>query len=104
MGKPQLAEDAVLEEVRFPCWVQPKIDGVRALNRTGRITGRSLDEFKGFGISDYFSAPHFLAIDSNQEYAYLFKNGEWFVYDGDEGDPDACQRLALALVTERVTS
>lgn len=61
--KPQLAEDAILEEVRFPCWVQPKIDGVRALNRTGRLTGRSLDEFKGYGISDYFSAPEFRYLD-----------------------------------------
>ena len=46
----------------------------------------------------------FLAIESGQEYAYLFKDGEWFVYDGNEGDPDACQRLTLALVTERVIS
>ena len=30
--KPQLAEDAILEKVKFPCIVQPKIDGVRALN------------------------------------------------------------------------
>lgn len=61
--KPQLAEDAILEEVRFPCWVQPKIDGVRALNRTGRLTGRSLDEFKGYLISDFFSRPGFLHLD-----------------------------------------
>lgn len=61
--KPQLAEDAILDKVQFPCWVQPKIDGVRALNTTGRLTGRSLDEFKGFGISDYFSRPEFMGFD-----------------------------------------
>jgi DNA ligase-1 len=61
--KPQLAEDAILDKVQFPCWVQPKIDGVRALNTTGRLTGRSLDEFKGFGISDYFSRPEFKGLD-----------------------------------------
>lgn len=61
--KPQLAEDAILEQVRFPCWVQPKIDGVRAMNLKGRLIGRSLDEFKGFGISDYFSKPEFLHLD-----------------------------------------
>lgn len=61
--KPQLAEDAVLEELITPCWVQPKIDGVRALNRTGRLTGRSLDEFKGYLISDFFSRPGFLHLD-----------------------------------------
>lgn len=61
--KPQLAEDALLEEVRFPVWVQPKIDGVRALNLRGRLTGRSLDEFKGYGISDFFSVRKFQWID-----------------------------------------
>ena len=61
--KPQLAKDAILEAVRFPCWVQPKIDGVRALNFTGRLTGRSLDEFEGFGISEFFSKPAFRGLD-----------------------------------------
>jgi len=61
--KPQLAEDAILEQVQFPCWVQPKIDGVRALNLNGRLTGRSLDEFKGFGITEYFSQPEFIGLD-----------------------------------------
>lgn len=61
--KPQLATDAVLELVRFPCWVQPKIDGVRAININGRLTGRSLDEFEGFGISDYFSDHLFDSLD-----------------------------------------
>lgn len=61
--KPQLAEDAILDQVRFPCWVQPKIDGVRALNLNGRLTGRSLDEFKGFGITEYFSQPEFQYLD-----------------------------------------
>ena len=53
--KPQLAEDAILEEVKFPCIVQPKIDGVRALNLTGTLTGRSLKPFEGHGITEYFT-------------------------------------------------
>lgn len=61
--KPQLAEDAILEDVRFPCIVQPKIDGVRALNLSGTLTGRSLKPFEGFGITDYFSKPEFLGLD-----------------------------------------
>ena len=61
--KPQLAEDAVLDAVRFPCGVQPKIDGVRALNQNGTLTGRSLDPFKGFGITEAFSRPEFLGLD-----------------------------------------
>ena len=61
--KPQLAEDAVLDLTQYPCWVQPKIDGVRALNLNGTLTGRSLDPFKGFGITDYFSQPEFIGLD-----------------------------------------
>lgn len=61
--KPQLAEDAQLDLVRFPCIVQPKIDGVRAMNLNGTLTGRSLDPFKGFGITEYFSRDKFLGLD-----------------------------------------
>lgn len=61
--KPQLAEDAVLDKVKFPCIVQPKIDGVRALNLNGTLTGRSLKPFEGFGITEYFSRPEFIGLD-----------------------------------------
>jgi DNA ligase-1 len=61
--KPQLAEDAILEKVKFPCIVQPKIDGVRALNLNGTLTGRSLKSFEGFGITEYFSRPEFMGLD-----------------------------------------
>lgn len=61
--KPQLAEDAQLDKVAFPCFVQPKIDGVRAMNLTGTLTGRSMDPFKGFGITEYFSKPEFIGLD-----------------------------------------
>lgn len=61
--KPQLAEDAILDKVKFPCWVQPKIDGVRAMNLDGTLTGRSLDPFTGFGITNYFSRPEYVGFD-----------------------------------------
>jgi DNA ligase-1 len=61
--KPQLAEDAQLDLVVFPCVVQPKIDGVRAMNLDGTLTGRSLDPFAGYGITDYFSQPAFVGLD-----------------------------------------
>lgn len=53
--KPQLAEDAILDKMIFPVWAQPKIDGVRALNLNGTLTGRSLDPFKGFGVTEMFA-------------------------------------------------
>ena len=61
--KPALAEDAILDKVQFPCYVQPKLDGVRALNLNGTLTGRSLDPFKGTGITEYFSKPEFIGLD-----------------------------------------
>jgi DNA ligase-1 len=61
--KPQLAEDAILDKVIFPRLVQPKVDGVRAMNLDGTLTGRSLDPFPGFGITEYFSDPRFLGFD-----------------------------------------
>ena len=61
--KPQLAEDAILDQVQFPCIAQPKIDGVRAMNLNGTLTGRSLDPFKGFGITEFFSTRQFIGFD-----------------------------------------
>jgi len=62
--KPQLAEDADLDAVIFPCGVQPKFDGVRAgVYSSVGLTGRSLDPFAGFGITDYFSRPEWIGYD-----------------------------------------
>ena len=61
--RPQLANDAILETLKYPVGVQVKIDGVRALNINGTLTGRSLDPFKGFGITEYWSKPEFQYLD-----------------------------------------
>ena len=61
--KPQLANDANLATLIYPVGVQVKIDGVRALNINGTLTGRSLDPFKGFGITEYWSRPYFKGLD-----------------------------------------
>ena len=62
--KPQLAEDAILDQVKYPCGVQPKFDGVRAgIYSMKGLTGRSLDPFAGFGITEYFSRPEWLGYD-----------------------------------------
>lgn len=74
--KPQLAEDAVLEQVIFPCIAQPKIDGVRAVNLKGTLTGRSLDPFKGFGVTTYFSVSAFLGLDGEMTLGPLPNSSE----------------------------
>lgn len=62
--KPQLANDADINTMLYPnIWGMPKIDGVRAWNPTGTLLGRSMDPFKGFGITDYFSKQDFLGLD-----------------------------------------
>ena len=63
LKKPPLAEDCNLDTLKYTCWEMPKIDGVRGMNLTGRLTGRSFDEFKGFGLTDFFSKPDFLGFD-----------------------------------------
>ena len=61
--KPQLANDANLATLIYPVGVQVKIDGVRALNINGTLTGRSLDPFKGFGVTEYWSRAYFEGLD-----------------------------------------
>lgn len=61
--KPQLAEDAQLDKLIFPVIGQPKIDGVRAWNPAGTLLGRSMDPFKGFGVTEYFSRPELVGLD-----------------------------------------
>lgn len=46
----------------------------------------------------------FLAINSGQEYSYLFENGKWFVWERYGDAANRRQELTVALVTERVTS
>lgn len=61
--RPQLAEDADLAQLRYSVIAQPKIDGVRAMNLYGALTGRSLEPFDGYGITDYWSKPDFQGFD-----------------------------------------
>lgn len=61
--KPMLASDYDESKLKFPLLVQPKIDGVRALNMQGRLTGRSLKEFKNKHVTEQFSTPDFIGFD-----------------------------------------
>lgn len=45
----------------------------------------------------------FLAINSGQEYSYLY-DGEWNVWDHDDNPPTGPTPLIITLVTERLTS
>lgn len=65
--KPLLADDWVESKLVFPLIGQPKIDGVRALNMTGKLTARSLKPFKNRYLTTRFS--HSALIGSDGEMA-----------------------------------
>lgn len=69
--KPQLATDVDLTKLKFPVILSAKIDGVRGINLTGTLTGRSLKEFKNKFVTERFSGEQFLGIDGE------LALGEW---------------------------
>ncbi len=61
--KPMLADDWDPSKVRFPVLAQPKIDGVRALNLFGKVTGRSLKPFGNKYVGRIYSHSALLGFD-----------------------------------------
>lgn len=61
--KPHLLDDWQQDRVVFPVIGQPKIDGVRALNMTGALTGRSLKPLKNRYLTSQFSQPSLIGFD-----------------------------------------
>lgn len=53
--KPHLATDADIDKLVFPVWAQYKIDGVRAVVKDEKCTGRSMKPCLNTLITDYFS-------------------------------------------------
>jgi hypothetical protein len=54
-----LACDWIEQSVKFPCIVQPKIDGVHSLNRDGKCVGRSLKAHANPHTNVVFSQPEY---------------------------------------------
>jgi DNA ligase-1 len=84
MIKPMLACDADLSAIKFPVFAQPKIDGVRALNLDGNLTGRSLKPHGNRFVTEFFSKDVYRGFD-----------GEMFV--GPPYGDDACRMTTSAL-------
>lgn len=61
--KPMLAEDYDESKIRFPVIAMPKIDGVRGLNFTGKLTGRSLKTHANKHVTSLFSHDAFIGFD-----------------------------------------
>lgn len=84
--KPFLACDWKENEKDFPLLILPKIDGVRGLNYSGTLTGRSLKKFKNKHLTQLFSKPQYEGLD-----------GE--LACGDECDSDLCRKSSSASST-----
>lgn len=84
--KPMLASDYDESKIRFPVIAQPKIDGVRALNMTGTLTGRSLKKHANRHVTGYFSHSSLAGFD-----------GEMAAEQ--ECHPDLCRLTTSALST-----
>jgi len=57
--RPMLACDWKEAKLKFPCIIQPKIDGVHLLNRHGKVLGRSLKAIANKHVTKLFSRPEF---------------------------------------------
>ena len=77
--KPHKAADAVLEKLRFPAIVLPKIDGVRGCYLNSRFTARTLKLFRNTKLCDTLSNPLLQGFD-----------GE--LVKGNPTDPGLCRR------------
>lgn len=84
--KPMLASDYVESKIQFPVIAQPKIDGVRALNMDGTLTGRSLKKHANKYVTLFFSQPYLAGFD-----------GEMAAQK--ETHPDLCRLTTSALST-----
>lgn len=84
--KPMLASDWDESKVRLPVIAQPKIDGVRALNMVGTLTGRSLKTHKNRHVTKLFSHSALIGLD-----------GEMAAQK--ETHPDLCRITSSALGT-----
>lgn len=58
-----LASDAIESKIKFPCIIQPKIDGVRALNIDGKLVGRSLKSHANKHTTDFYSQDKYNGLD-----------------------------------------
>jgi DNA ligase-1 len=61
--KPHLLDDWQPDKLVFPMIGQPKVDGVRALNLTGKLTARSLKPFKNRYLTSRFSHSALIGFD-----------------------------------------
>ena len=83
--RPMLATDAVESKIKFPCVVQPKIDGVRGLVQDGTLYARSLKKIPNVHVSRCYSHSQLNGLD-----------GELAIM-GEETSPTLCRDTVSAV-------
>lgn len=86
MIRPMLAAPTTLEKVQFPCYVSPKLDGIRGLLYNGRTLSRSLKDIPNKHVSAQYSREEHHGLD-----------GEFIV--GNPTAPDSYRVTNSALMT-----
>lgn len=61
--KPLLAATVDLDKVKFPCYVSPKLDGIRVLGMNGKAMTRSLKELPNRYIQSIFASGIYDGLD-----------------------------------------
>jgi len=61
--KPMLAAEAVLENLKFPLFASPKLDGIRAIIMNGRVMSRALKEIPNATVQEMFTHPEMEGLD-----------------------------------------
>lgn len=83
--KPMLAVEADLRKVKYPCYVQPKLDGIRVVVRDGLVLSRSLKPIRNEYVQELFG--HLQGLD-----------GELIV--GDPTAPDVFQKTTSGVMSK----
>lgn len=86
--KPMLACDWHEEKLKFPCFVQPKIDGVHAVFPEGEVLSRKLTKFANEHVSSVWANAKFKGLC-----------GEFTTRDSSPWDADLCRKTTSALNT-----
>lgn len=85
--KVTLAKDTEDSKLKFPLYVQPKIDGSRGIVQEGKLYARSLKQHENLHVTSQYSNSVFNGLD-----------GELIVGD-DPTAPDLCRNTSSALRT-----
>ena len=87
--KPMKARDWIPSKVVFPCFYQPKYDGVRALNLDGKLVARTLKPHNNRYITEKYSKPEYKGFD-----------GEMILTELGPCHPDVCRETSGAIRRE----